>query len=135
MLGQDRFRHIRLVTAQALTLLNAALTLPSLITRLEELDSEISIVAPLSSTSPTKPTTDYKGLNTVEKAERLIKAREKRLELLVKMRKHEEEKAHAEEVQTDITEMAELDGRGQKGTADDEAAEAEPAPCRRGFDS
>lgn len=97
MLGQDRFKHIHTVTLQALAALELALALPTLLARLRELDDEIA--AYTSSTSPAKPSssavvsTDYeKQKLDMSKAERLIKAREKRLEMLKKKAKEEEDK-------------------------------------------
>lgn len=95
MLGQDRFRFIHNVTVQAVALLEAALALPTLLTRLCELDDEITALSPpTSSSKPPPPPIDYAKQNLdVGKAERLIKAREKRLELLQKKAKEEEDKA------------------------------------------
>lgn len=75
MLGPDRFTHMRNVTLQVLQRLTDHLALPVLLKQLKELDAEIDQFC-----SPTK-VPSYTGM-TVEKAERLVKAREKRLEFL-----------------------------------------------------
>lgn len=94
MLGPDRFKHIRTVTLQALTLLSAALNLPTLLKKLRALDAEISLLAP-PPTSPRKAET-YEGI-TEERAERLVLARDKRLELLRRV-KGKEAREKEEEV-------------------------------------
>lgn len=86
MLGPDRFTHMRTVTKQALDLLNTTLLLPDLISSLKFLDVKIAALTPSFSTttSPAKPPPNYDDDKTLtlEKAERLIRAREKRLEFL-----------------------------------------------------
>ncbi|BGP03598.1 hypothetical protein RTBOTA2_006369 [Rhodotorula toruloides] len=88
MLGPVRFNHIRACASQALSRLLSAQNLSNLLARLSSLDAEIAS----HSSSPTKPPSkdQYAGLDEA-KAERLVKAREKRLELLVKKRRQEEE--------------------------------------------
>ncbi|GAA5901000.1 hypothetical protein JCM8208_007586 [Rhodotorula glutinis] len=102
MLGPARFAHIRTVASQALARLLAAQRLASLTAQLHELDAEIAALSSSSSTTtssttststpastaraPPPPTAAstaaaYKAL-TVDKAERLVAAREKRLGLL-----------------------------------------------------
>lgn len=117
MLGQDRFRYIHNVTIQAVALLEAALALPALLTRLRELDNEIAALSPPTSSSskPPPPPTDYAKQNLdVGKAERLIKAREKRLELLQKKAKDEEDKV-VEELENDPADGREAGSAGKAG--------------------
>ncbi|EGU10969.1 hypothetical protein RTG_03186 [Rhodotorula toruloides ATCC 204091] len=77
MLGPVRFNHIRACASQALSRLLSAQNLSNLLARLSSLDAEIAS----HSSSPTKPPSkdQYAGLDEA-KAERLVKAREKRLE-------------------------------------------------------
>lgn len=121
MLGQDRWKHIDLVVTQALTLLEQAQALPDLITRLSQLDSEILELAPPTTSSPDKgkatTTSTYATLD-VPKAERLIKAREKRIELLLRKKKEEEDELAA----AVEAEMLALDGQGVVGGGDDTGA-------------
>lgn len=116
MLGQDRFKHIQTVTLQALALLEAALALPILLTKLRELDEEIAsyTAAPPSSSGPLL---DYEqqGLDN-SKAERLIKARQKRLELLKKKAKEEEDR---------LVEELEKEGVGEEAAVETAQAEDE----------
>lgn len=115
LLGQDRFNHIRTVTFQALALLGAALALPGLLTRLRELDDEIATYTTAPPSSSATAVVDYEkqALDNV-KAERLIKAREKRLELLKKKAKEEEDKL-VEEVEKERSASV---GSGQEGEED-----------------
>ncbi|KAM0753828.1 ribosomal protein S5 domain 2-like protein [Meredithblackwellia eburnea MCA 4105] len=82
MLGPDRFNHMRTVTKQALELLAAQ----QLVTKLQELDREIDslILSPIlfspGQKVPAPP--NYEGM-TVLKAERLLKAKEKRRDFLL----------------------------------------------------
>ncbi|GAA5991627.1 hypothetical protein JCM5350_007780 [Sporobolomyces pararoseus] len=93
MLGPARFHHINTVATQALQRLAHAQTIPPLIERLNSLDEEIS---QFTSTTAGKGkgkavvSVDYEGM-PVEKLERLTVAREKRLELLRKKFREEEE--------------------------------------------
>ncbi|GAA5820884.1 hypothetical protein JCM11251_001862 [Rhodosporidiobolus azoricus] len=109
MLGPARFTHIRTVTAQALARLSTALALPSLLSQLASLDNEIAL---LSNKEPTEVEREktrvlYAGLD-VGKAERLVSAREKRVELLrkQKVKKDEEERKEMEELQQRAEEEA-----------------------------
>ncbi|GAA5847331.1 hypothetical protein JCM9279_000240 [Rhodotorula babjevae] len=93
MLGPARFTHIRSVASQALARLLAAQRLASLTAQLRDLDAQIAGLSSSSSSSFTATATSpaaappaaaaaaYKAL-TVDKAARLVAAREKRLELL-----------------------------------------------------
>ncbi|GAA5820134.1 hypothetical protein JCM11491_003305 [Sporobolomyces phaffii] len=93
LLGPVRFHHIRHVANQALERLAHALAVPPLLARLAELDVEISHFTP-----PTATATgggggrgnEYAGM-PVERLERLCLAREKRLDLLQKKFRAEEE--------------------------------------------
>lgn len=97
MLGPDRFKHIRTVTLQALSLLSAALSLPTLLKKLRALDAEIALLAP-PPTSPKKAET-YEGV-TEKRAERLVLAREKRLALLERLQaKEAKEKEEREDLE------------------------------------
>lgn len=96
MLGPDRFTHMRNVTLQVLQRLTDHLALPVLLKQLKALDAEIDEFA-----SPTKAPI-YTGM-TVEKAERLVKAREKRLEFL----KTAKEKAELKEEEDRMRQEAE----------------------------
>lgn len=91
MLGPARFAHIRTVASQALARLLEAQKLPLLLSRLSDLDAEIASHAPASaSPAPASSAAKYAALDVV-KAERLVAAREKRLELLKKKQREEEE--------------------------------------------
>jgi uncharacterized protein with von Willebrand factor type A (vWA) domain len=130
MLGQDRWRHIHNVTLQAVALLEAALALPDLLARLRQLDNEITALSPPTSSSKAPPPpTDYAKQNLdVGKAERLIKAREKRLELLQKKAKEEEDRA-VEELEKEVGGGKDVDGteesraenkQGEEGAVDED---------------
>lgn len=103
MLGQDRFRHIQLVCQQALAQLTRLQQLPALCTRLAELDAEIlehtvQPGKPVKASQLTTPKTyENDASMDLAKAERLIKAREKRLAFLEKKRAEEDEKAIEEQ--------------------------------------
>ncbi|GAA6057101.1 hypothetical protein JCM3770_002081 [Rhodotorula araucariae] len=95
MLGPARFSHIRTVASQALARLLAAQRLAALAAQLATLDSAIAALSPASASASSPPKlppaqTQYAAL-TVDKAERLVAAREKRLGLLEKKRREEEE--------------------------------------------
>lgn len=90
MLGPARFTHIRTVASQALARLGAAQRLATLTAQLVDLDAQIAALSSSSSSStasapaaavPAAVPQAYKAL-TVDKAERLVAAREKRLGLL-----------------------------------------------------
>ena len=94
MLGPKRFEIIKDVTRQAIQKLKTAMLIPHLITRLQSLDEAIAILIEASTlNSPTTANGAGKGkgkaveinYNLIEdfvKLERLIKAREKRFEML-----------------------------------------------------
>lgn len=87
MLGPDRFRHMQTVTRQVLQRLSKTINLPGLMKQIRALDVEIGTLATVS-----KPI--YMDM-TEEKAQRLVIARQKRLEFLLRAkdkRKAEEEK-------------------------------------------
>ncbi|SCV68202.1 BQ2448_323 [Microbotryum intermedium] len=114
MLGPDRFRHISTVTTQALVALTSATALTQLLTQLHTLDDEISTLTQ-SSSSPLKPMRpDYSSLDLV-KAQRLVMAREKRLELL-RRKKEEEER----EMQKELEEFIRDQGGEQRSMDEDE---------------
>ncbi|GAA6013160.1 hypothetical protein JCM10207_006190 [Rhodosporidiobolus poonsookiae] len=107
MLGPARFAHIRTVATQAIQRLAAAQALPLLLERLEALDAEIAALsAPVSAADRArerekereKTEQQYKGLD-VQKAERLVAAREKRVELLRKQKEKREAEAAAAEAE------------------------------------
>ncbi|BGP20171.1 hypothetical protein JCM10213_000744 [Rhodosporidiobolus nylandii] len=108
MLGPVRFTHIRTVATQAIQRLASAQALPSLLSRLSSLDAEIGSLSAFLN-PPTAPPPDpakvkaqYAQLD-VPKAERLVSAREKRVELL---RRQKEKKV--EEMARERREMEEL---------------------------
>lgn len=120
MLGPDRFVHIRTVVKQALALLSASL----LVTRLQELDGEIDeLLLSRSLGSPGKlslpPTQSYAG-TTVEKCERLVKAREKRRDFL----KAEEEKRVQETKELEKPKLVEAEEKDRSGGDEGQGAEA-----------
>ncbi|GAA5865627.1 hypothetical protein JCM8547_007667 [Rhodosporidiobolus lusitaniae] len=153
MLGPIRFTHIRAVATQAIQRLAAAQLLPTLLARLSQLDAEIAALSsPSSSTStasssPSKPSpaagtkaggvgggaAPYAALD-IPKAERLVAAREKRLELLKKQKEKREEQerremeelheAAAREEEEEARRAAE-EGREGKGAGDDGHEEGE----------
>ena len=100
MLGPVRFAHMRKCASQALSRLLDAQRLPELFSQLAHLDREIASHSPVTagaspaaaSSSPAKAggASKYAHLD-VTKAERLVAAREKRLELLQKKQREEEE--------------------------------------------
>ncbi|GAA5842235.1 hypothetical protein JCM3766R1_005077 [Sporobolomyces carnicolor] len=93
MLGPARFQHMNRVATQALERLAHAQSIPPLIERLNSLDEEISQLAPpvdSKATTPKKGGAAYDGM-TVDKLERLCLAREKKLSLLKKKHREEEE--------------------------------------------
>lgn len=92
MLGPARFTHMRQCASQALARLITAQRLPTLLSRLKELDEEISAHAAPTKSSPAAASqkSNYAALD-IAKAERLVTAREKRLELLRKKQREEEE--------------------------------------------
>lgn len=118
MLGPARFDHIRTVTTQALDLLSAALVLPTLLKRLKELDDEIeSLLEPSTGSSTEKGkgkgpegTDKYDGM-TVATVERLVKAREMRVQFLKKKMDKEREWNESMEA-IEMTERAEGSGNG-----------------------
>ncbi|BGP51783.1 hypothetical protein JCM10450v2_007739 [Rhodotorula kratochvilovae] len=130
MLGPARFTHIRTVASQALSRLLATQRLTALRAELRTLDGAIAALSP----SPAKPVpaTQYAGL-TVEKAERLVAAREKRLGLLEKKRREEEEAlwraVEGEEAVADTGEGGKREGEG--GGQDNAQGEA-GAPANEG---
>lgn len=96
MLGPVRFHHIKQVATQALQRLAHAQTIPPLVERLKALDEEIAQFVPASTKAPghgkanVGASIEYEGM-PIEKLERLTSAREKRLELLKKKFREEEE--------------------------------------------
>jgi len=88
MLGPVRFAHIRAVASQALARLLAAQRLSALQSQLGTLDAAIAALSPSPAKPP--PPMQYAAIS-VDKAERLVAAREKRLELLERKRREEEE--------------------------------------------
>ncbi|GAA5868455.1 hypothetical protein JCM3774_005386 [Rhodotorula dairenensis] len=92
MLGPVRFAHMRKCASQALSRLLDAQRLPQLLSQLEELDREIESHSPatVSPAASGRSSSKYAKLD-VAKAERLVAAREKRLELLRKKQREEEE--------------------------------------------
>lgn len=101
MLGPKRFEIIRDVTRQAIQKLKTAMLIPHLITRLQSLDEAIAILIE-ASTSNSSTTTNGAGkgkgkaveinydlIEDFVKLERLIKAREKRLEMLEQRKRTE----------------------------------------------
>ncbi|GAA6060581.1 hypothetical protein JCM10212_006816 [Sporobolomyces blumeae] len=99
LLGPVRFDHIERVAKQALERLASAQALGPLLDRLAELDAEIDQFSPAILTKPSERKTPghtsttggcYAGIDIV-KAERLVKAREKKLEFLKKRHREEEE--------------------------------------------
>ncbi|GAA5972831.1 hypothetical protein JCM11641_003961 [Rhodosporidiobolus odoratus] len=125
MLGPARFTHIRTVTTQAIQRLTAALALPTLLTRLSTLDSEIASLSSAPPPEPTKQTAQYASLDVV-KAERLIAAREKRVELLRKKKEKEQEQERGEiealHKAAEAEERREREKREAEDEADEEAA-------------
>jgi hypothetical protein len=133
MLGPARFAHIRTVTLQSLSRLSLALALPTLITRLTSLDAEIALLSPPSvppfpteaKLAKEKQKTQYAALD-VPKAERLVAAREKRVELLRKKKeeKEGEEKREMEALHeaAEKAEREEREKREREDEADEEAA-------------
>ena len=96
MLGPVRFAHMRKCASQALSRLLDAQRLPELLSQLAHLDREIASHSPAASSSPAKATVTAEAASKyahldVAKAERLVAAREKRLELLRKKQREEEE--------------------------------------------
>lgn len=99
MLGPKRFEIIRDVTRQAIHKLKTAMLIPHLITRLQSLDEAIAILIEAStSNSPTTANgagkgkgkaVEYSLIEDFVKLERLIKAREKRLEMLEQRKRTE----------------------------------------------
>lgn len=124
MLGPVRFNHIRACASQALSRLLSAQNLSNLLSRLSSLDAEIAS----HSSSPTKPASkdQYAGLDEA-KAERLVKAREKRLELLVKKRRQEEEELWREVERQEAEENSEPVVR-ERPVAVEEREEARDGP-------
>lgn len=91
MLGPARFKHINDVAQEALLRLSSAQAIPPLVERLNNLDTEIEgYAAPDSSSNKTAVRNDYESM-PLDKLERLVVAREKRLELLKKRSQLEEE--------------------------------------------
>ncbi|GAA5892838.1 hypothetical protein JCM6882_000592 [Rhodosporidiobolus microsporus] len=143
MLGPARFAHIRTVTSQALSRLSLALALPALLARLAELDAEILALSPpsakpLSEADREKTRAQYGALD-VQKAERLVQAREKRVELLRRQKEkrdaEEKERREVEELHRRAEEEAVVaaveaeaaDGGGQGAGEDREDEEDEAA--------
>lgn len=138
MLGPARFQHIRTVTLQAISRLSAAALLPTLLSRLTSLDAEIALLSPPPSSPPSasagklaaeKQKLQYASLD-VPKAERLVAAREKRVELLRRKKdeREEEERKEVEELHRKAEEEAEREERKgrerreREREADEEAA-------------
>lgn len=93
MLGPVRFNHINQVATQALERLSHVLSVTPLIARLTSLDREISEFTQtpnVSTKGKALAGPEYEGM-PLEKLERLCLAREKRLELLKKKFRQEEE--------------------------------------------
>ncbi|GAA6039191.1 hypothetical protein JCM8097_000462 [Rhodosporidiobolus ruineniae] len=120
MLGPVRFTHIRQVATQAIQRLAAAQALPSLLSRLKELDAEISTLSLATSAvpDPAKLKQQYASLD-VPKAERLVAAREKRVEVLRRQKEKREEEERRE--------MEELQRRAEREREEEEARAEEEA--------
>lgn len=89
MLGPKRFEIIQRITREVVNKLKSATLIPHLITRLQALDSEIALLleTPIRSGETGKgkgkaAETKYSSSEDAIKLERLILAREKRLEML-----------------------------------------------------
>ncbi|KDE08513.1 hypothetical protein MVLG_01292 [Microbotryum lychnidis-dioicae p1A1 Lamole] len=107
MLGPDRFRHIATVATQALTALSTSTALTETLDHLRQLDVEISHLT--ASSSPVKATPpDYTSLDLI-KAQRLVLARGKRLELLRRKRKGEDMEMQ-KELEAFVRDQGGLDG-------------------------
>lgn len=134
MLGPVRFAHMRKCASQALSRLLDAQRLPELLSQLAHLDQEIASHSPATATaspaaagagSPTK----YAHLD-VAKAERLVAAREKRLELLRKKQREEEEELWRQVEEQDAAEQQQPPHR-----QGDTIASSPTTPERRGRSS
>ncbi|GAA5956639.1 hypothetical protein JCM8115_000632 [Rhodotorula mucilaginosa] len=110
MLGPVRFAHMRKCASQALSRLLDAQRLPELLSQLAHLDREIASHSPAASSSPAKATVTAEAASKyahldVAKAERLVAAREKRLELLRKKQREEEEELWRQVEEQDAAEQ------------------------------
>lgn len=125
MLGPVRFAHMRKCASQALSRLLEAQRLPLLLSRLEELDREIDSHSPATASpavagrSPSK----YASLD-VAKAERLVAAREKRLQLLRKKHREEEENLWRQVEEQEAVEREHADQPGARQTKGSEGEES-----------
>ncbi|GJN94405.1 hypothetical protein Rhopal_007485-T1 [Rhodotorula paludigena] len=139
MLGPARFAHIRAVASQALARLLAAQRLSALRSQLSSLDEQIaafsSSSAAAAGTTPAKSkqsTVDAYAALTEEKAQRLVAAREKRLELLEKKHREEEEAlARADQAAREAERRGGAAAR-EEGTDENEAGTASPSLAGNG---